>query len=94
MKYIFSKLALAELEDGRIYYNLEKEGLGEKFKSFIQNEVDMIFKSPYLYPVMIEPVHRKVINKFPYNIFYRVDENAVVILSISHQRKKPVYLQA
>jgi len=93
MKYIFSKLALQELEDGRVYYNLEKEGLGDKFKSFIKDEVHIIFQSPYLYPVITEPVHRKVITKFPYNIFYRVDDNAIVILSISHQRKKPVYEQ-
>jgi len=93
MKYILSRLALQELEDGRMYYNLEKEGLGEQSKSFIQDEVNIIFKSPYLYPVITEPVHRKVIIKFPYNIFYRVDDKAIGILSISHQRKKPVYEQ-
>jgi len=91
MKHIISKLALKELEDARVYYNLEKEGLGEEFKAYVHNEVDIVFTSPYLYPVIIEPVHRKVLNTFPYNIFYRIDNKAIVILSIAHQRKKPTY---
>ena len=91
MKHILSKLASRELEEGKEYYNLQKVTLGDEFEAHIRNSIDEIFKSPYLYPVIIAPVHRKVISKFPYNIFYRVDDKAIVILSISHQHRKPFY---
>jgi len=91
MKHVVSKLALQELEESREYYNLQKNGLGDEFAQYIRNSIDTIFETPYLYSVIIAPVHRKVISKFPYNIFYRVDDEAIVILSISHQNRKPFY---
>ena len=91
MKHIVSKLALKELEESQAYYNLQKVELGDEFVQHIKNNIDTIFATPYLYPVVVAPVHRKVISRFPYNIFYRVDDNAIVILSISHQHRKPFY---
>jgi len=91
MKRIVSKLALKELNESQSYYNLQKVELGDEFVHHIKNNIDAIFEAPYLYPVVITPVHRKVISRFPYNIFYRVDDKAIVILSISHQHRKPFY---
>ncbi len=91
MKHLLSTLALKELEEGKAYYNLQKAALGDEFEETIRNSIEEIFKSPYLYPVIAAPVHRKVISRFPYNIFYRVDDDAIVILSIAHQHRKPFY---
>jgi len=91
MKHIVSKLALKELEESQAYYNLQKVELGDEFVQHIKNDIDTIFETPYLYPVVVSPVHRKVISRFPYNIFYRVDDKAIVILSIAHQNRKPFY---
>lgn len=91
MTYILSKLASLELEEGKEYYNLQKETLGDEFAEHMRQNIDEIFKSPHLYPIIIAPVHRKVISRFPYNIYYRVDDKAIVILSISHQHREPFY---
>ena len=91
MRYILSKIASQELEEGYAYYELQKEGLGNEFKEMMQRAIDEVFTSPYLYPLIVEPIHRKVTNRFPYNIFYRIDNEAIVILSISHQHRKPFY---
>ena len=91
MKHIVSKLALKELKESQEYYDLQKSGLGDEFAQYIKSSIDDIFVMPYLYPIVITPVHRKVISRFPYNIFYRVDDNTIVILSIAHQHRKPFY---
>jgi plasmid stabilization system protein ParE len=91
MKYILSSLASKELEEGREYYDFQKEGLGNEFKKIIKSGIDEIFASPHLYPIVIAPLHRKVISRFPYSIFYRIDEDAIVILSIAHQHRQPFY---
>jgi len=91
MKHLLSTLALKELEEGKAYYNLQKAALGDEFEETIRNSIEEIFKSPYLYPVIAAPAHRKVISRFPYNIFYRVDDDAIAILSIAHQHRKPFY---
>ncbi len=91
MKHLLSTLALQELEEGKAYYNLQKDALGDAFEEVVRKSIEDIFSAPYLYPVIEEPVHRKVISRFPYNIFYRVDADAIVILSIAHQHRKPFY---
>ena len=91
MKHLLSTLALKELEEGKAYYNLQKAALGDEFEETIRNSIEEIFKAPYLYPVIATPVHRKVISRFPYNVFYQIDDDAIVILSIAHQHRKPFY---
>ncbi len=69
MKHLLSTLALKELEEGKAYYNLQKVTWGDEFEETIRNSIEEIFKVPYLYPVIAAPVYRKVISRFPYNVF-------------------------
>ncbi|HIP51133.1 MAG TPA: type II toxin-antitoxin system RelE/ParE family toxin [Campylobacterales bacterium] len=87
----FSELAQTELEDARTYYNLQQENLGESFKQHIKESVDNIQKYPLLYPKINDDLHRVVVHKFPYSIFYILDEERVIMVSIAHQHRKPFY---
>ena len=46
MKVIFSKYAKLELDDAIKFYELEFQGLGQRFKSEIKNAVIRISKHP------------------------------------------------
>jgi len=91
MRVEFSKLAYDELEDARGYYNLQQEELGERFKEHIQKAIDAIAHSPKLYPKVTQELHRVVVHTFPYNIFYSLLDERIVIVSIAHQHRKPFY---
>ena len=91
MTLAFSELAQQELEDARDYYNLQQENLGERFKEHIKESIDNIQEFPLLYPKINDVLYRVVVHKFPYSIFYIVDENRIVIISIAHQNRKPFY---
>ena len=91
MKLEFSELAQKELEDARAYYNLQQEALGEQFKEHIKESVDSIAQFPTLYPKVTEELHRVVVYKFPYSIFYVLLDEKIIIVSIAHQHRKPFY---
>ena len=91
MRLEFSELAQTELEDARTYYNLQQEELGERFKEHIKESVDNIAQFPLLYPKVTDELHRVVMHKFPYSIFYVLFDDRIVIVSVAHQHRKPFY---
>jgi plasmid stabilization system protein ParE len=91
MKLEFSALAKTELEDARAYYNLQQKELGERFKEHIKESMDSIIQFPTLYPKVTDELHRVVVHKFPYSIFYVQIDERIVIVSIAHQHRKPFY---
>jgi plasmid stabilization system protein ParE len=93
MKVLLSLEAQNELDDAMSYYNLQQENLGSEFKTLIHNTIRNIQASPLLYPIIKKPIHRVVTRKFPYSIFYMIDNanDIILILSIAHQHRKPFY---
>lgn len=86
-----STLAYSEIEDARVYYNLQQENLGERFKEHIKQSVDSIAQLPMLYPKITDELHRVIVHKFPYSIFYALFDEKIVIVSVAHQHRKPFY---
>jgi len=91
MNLVISKLAFKEIENGKEYYNLQQANLGNRFKKDVQNTVDSIVSFPKLYPFIIDNIQKVVLHRFPYSIFYVVEEDTILILSVSHQHRKPFY---
>lgn len=91
MKLIVSKFAKEEIENAKEYYNLQQPNLGDSFKKDIKDTVDNISRFPTLYPFIIDNIQRVVLHRFPYSIFYAIEKNTIVILSVAHQHRKPFY---
>jgi hypothetical protein len=49
LKVIFSELAKAELDDATLYYELEFEGLGKRFKENVRQAALFYRKRSYIY---------------------------------------------
>jgi len=91
MKLRILELAALEIADGQEYYNLQQPKLGDSFKNDVQMAIDNIVSSPELYPQIDDNLRRCVLHRFPYSIFYAIDNETIVILSVAHQRRKPYY---
>ncbi len=91
MKLKILELASFEIEDAKQYYNLQQDKLGDRFKKDVQKSIDNIVLSPKLYPQVENSMRRCLLHRFPYSIFYDIDNDTVVVLSVAHQRRKPYY---
>jgi len=85
------ELAKLELEDAQEYYNLHSDGLGDKFKDDVKGCIDRIVLFPELYPKIVKEIHKSLLHRFPYTLFYIIENDMIIILSVAHQSQKPYY---
>ena len=70
----------------------QKDGLGAEYLSEFQTTINFIVKEPLSYPQSRNPGIRKAnLHRFPFGIIYRMVDNKIQILAISHFRRKPEY---
>ena len=89
----FHANALAEFKQATIWYNNQRKGLGKEFFEEVNSSIDLISKNPDIWPKYLKYLHRLILKRFPYNIVYRVKPDAIEIIAIAHQKKKPGYWQ-
>ncbi|MEY4531627.1 MAG: hypothetical protein RLZZ156_2348 [Deinococcota bacterium] len=76
-----------------IELNFEQEyGLGTAFYNAMQSAVQGLLE----FPEMMQKVHKSGMRRisvtgFPVNIFYRLEQESVVIYAVAHQSRKPFY---
>ena len=91
MKIIFTELAAKELLQARSFYEVEVTGLGEKFSSEIKSALKRISNFPTAWPILKNEIRKCIVRKFPYNLFYSIEQDFILILAIAHHHRKPYY---
>lgn len=82
--------ARTDLLDAFYWYQEKQAGLGHDFKLCVDVALSKIVKNPSSYKNIYNDIRRVVIRKFPFAIFYMVEENSVVVLAVLHARRNPV----
>ena len=85
--------ARAELLDGAVYYEEQADGLGGQFVDEAQRVVDMLAASPGLGAPVTghDALRRWPLRRFPYYVIYRTVGDALVVLAVAHERRRPRY---
>lgn len=90
-KYKLIVLPQAELDvkDASIWYEEQQEGFGLKFAISFENRLNLLRQNPYLFPKVYNEARKALIKKFPYRIFYVVNEDKkeVVVHAVIHTRR-------
>ena len=91
MKMIFHKKANEELLKARDYYDKIIFGLGKQFIIEIENSLNKIKVSPFLYQLYLKEIRKCNTKTFPFSIYYDINDKYIRILAIAHQKRKPDY---
>lgn len=78
-----------DLRDAARWYESQEPGLGNRFLDEVSRTFQFISDSPYLYPEVHAGVRRAVLRRFPYGIFYVIDEETAVVLAVVHASRDP-----
>ena len=89
----FHELAEFELNDAIVYFENEREGLGLRFLSTVQDAVTHIQQHPHASPVILQDIRCKVLRRFPYNIIFSIKPDRIRILALASQKRRPFYWQ-
>ena len=71
------------------WYEEQEFGLGEEFLRCIDACIQLIRRSPGMYPVVHESYRRAVVRRFPYVVFYEYSDTTVMIYAVFHCSQNP-----
>jgi plasmid stabilization system protein ParE len=79
----------ADLELAQQWYEQQMAGLGGEFVNAVDAALVSISQNPLAYPVMRKVTRRALIKRFPYGVFFLVEQDSVVVLAFLHQARNP-----
>jgi plasmid stabilization system protein ParE len=77
---------LAEVHD---WYESRVAGLGSEFLLAVDAALSSIQRTPELHQVVHKNLRRALIRRFPFGIFYLVEEARIVVVAVMHARRDP-----
>jgi plasmid stabilization system protein ParE len=89
--YTFHPDADAELEEAALFYESRMAGLGRSFAAEVERTVALVREYPDAGSTVGPKRRRVLVARFPYSIVYRQDSDAIVIVAVAHQRRRPGY---
>ena len=77
------------------WYELKSVNLGTEFLNYFDENINEISYNPYSCVIAFDNFRRKFMNKFPYLIFYFVNEEKfeIDILGVYHTSRNPKFIK-
>lgn len=80
--------AAADAEEAAAWYEQQQVGLGVEFVLELDAVIDRAAANPELYEVQYRGVRRVLLRRFPYAVYFFVDEEVVEIFATLHQHRE------
>jgi plasmid stabilization system protein ParE len=92
MKYVLkiTPVAFSDIKNGVDYYNSQQKGLGKRFYSAIADILTRIKKMPLSASTAFDDVRYKVVDKYPYVILYKIEDNLIFIVRVFNTHQMPI----
>lgn len=74
------------------WYERQRRGLGFEFLDCVEAVIETIQQMPRLYAKHHNHFRRALIRRFPFSIFYTIEEKELVVHAIFDNRQDPVCL--
>jgi plasmid stabilization system protein ParE len=82
-----------ELAEAAEWYEARRTGLGVEFVAVIDRALEDILSAPLTYQCWRpdRAYRRKVLQRFPFVIFFLVEMDEITIVAVAHSRRRPGY---
>jgi plasmid stabilization system protein ParE len=89
---------LPEVEEdaiaGYAWYKVKAVGLGEEFLRMFYVCAGEISSNPLLYPKVYRKFQRRLLRRFPYAIYFRIEGNEIIVFGLFHCARDPRTIRA
>jgi plasmid stabilization system protein ParE len=86
---IIRPLAEQDLLEAQLWYEDKNAGLGEQFRSRVEDVLKILAEMPLIFPIAHRQVRRVAVRKLPYILYYTVRQQRVLVLGCFHARRDP-----
>lgn len=88
-RLVVRRQAKADIREAARWYESQRVGLGRAFVHQIDALLDRIRQNPMQHQVVHREVRRAIPRRFPYGVFYRIDESEVLVFAVVHLHRDP-----
>lgn len=85
----FHAAAVADVVEARDWYELLRPGLGDEFIDAVDTAVLSIVEFPGAHPIAYRTSRRYLLARFPYCLYYCVDDAGVIVVACLHAVRDP-----
>jgi plasmid stabilization system protein ParE len=89
LRIAFRRRVGGDLADAYGWYEQQQPGLGEAFLASVDASFDIIGKYPEMFAAVHREVRRALVARFPFAVFYLVEPQRVVVLTVLHTARDP-----
>jgi len=81
--------AEAEIERAHTWYEDRRPGLGQEFLLALDAVLLRAAETPDTFPLIARRTHRAVLRRFPYLVFFVVEQERLVVTALFHGHRDP-----
>ena len=85
--------ANAELKEAQTRYESVRPELGQRFAEAVADTVEAISAAPLQFAVVEKGRRRAGVRRFPYGIYFLLEETRIVVISCFHGKRHPKHWQ-
>ncbi|MBS3943516.1 MAG: type II toxin-antitoxin system RelE/ParE family toxin [Dethiobacter sp.] len=89
VKVLIRLEAEQDIADAAVWYEAQQHGLGHKFLDEIHAMLFKIAESPLIYPIVYKNTRRAFIRRFPFGVYYWVENLEIVVMAVMHGSRNP-----
>jgi len=86
---VWTQEANEDLLDARAWYDNISPDLGERFALAVEATVQAIAEHPLQFPIIHRNRRRAGVRRFPYSVFFELQEHRIVVIACFHGRRNP-----
>jgi hypothetical protein len=92
MRVVILEDAAEDLESGAQFYELCATGVGDYFLDSILSDLDSLVLFAGVHPIHFQ-FHRMLSKRFPFGIYYEVEEDVAFVYAILDLRRVPLWIR-
>ena len=81
--------AKADIREAARWYEEQRAGLAAQFLLSVEQAMGGLRATPKMHRIVVDDIRRKLLQRFPYFLYYQVEETRVVVLGLFHTRRDP-----
>jgi plasmid stabilization system protein ParE len=78
-----------DLVEAAVWYEEQRPGLGQRFLDAAGAALSTASTSPRAFPVVHGSTRRTLMRRFPFAIFYQMEEERIVVIGVFHASRHP-----
>jgi plasmid stabilization system protein ParE len=80
-----------ELIAAAVFYESRETDLGQEFLQELSQGFRRIREHPFSYSIHFDEYRRYLMDRFPYSVVYRIENQLLLVFAVAHLRRRPGY---